>query len=61
MRRKSVAAVVIWYFLTTGIGGRLMRQGPFANRIACETYRMRAGKFARTSECIAARPTTKKK
>jgi len=55
MLKKSVAAAAIWYFLMSGVGGGTMRKGPFPNRIACETYRMRIGRFAKTSECIAVR------
>jgi hypothetical protein len=58
MLRKSVAVGVIWYFLMSGVGGGMMRKGPFTGRVACETYRMRVARFAKTSACIA---VTKKK
>jgi hypothetical protein len=57
MIKKGLTVFAIWYFLMAG-AGRPMRKGPFPNRIACETYRMRVGRFARTSQCVA---ITKKK
>jgi len=57
MARKSILTVVsLWFFTTTGLGGRPVRKGPFTNRVACETYRMRVAHHAATSDCVAITP-----
>ena len=59
LRKCILTAVALWFFTTPGYGGRSIRKGPFTNRIACETYRMRVAHNAPTSDCIAITPRKK--
>ena len=53
MRKKSLWALIVWYFLLISPNGVATQVGPFLNETACNDYRMQFAGTGGAAPCFS--------